>query len=360
MSELRASSHNDMKGIVRKYISVAVFLLALLASGGCVRNEIKVDFKLPENVNDAYKITYYASDPVKGWYVETVAAVQRGKVRIVCATRNPTIVFIMESGSMPRAAFYAERGDKIKITGDSRDPLSWNISGNKLTEEWSRWRLESRSALASGDPVKINRVVSNYVKKNSERPLSTLLLLIYFDRRADEAGFHELWGMLKDKALEPKWMQLVSRSDILREAPAFAGKPDTIILHTYGNGIDTLKLGQKPMLLYFWRENDPRRSESIGILGDLVKEFPDSASRVMADVCFDPDSIGWQSVIIRDSLDKVIRGWNFHGETDSVMMRAGVERTPWFIVFDARGKRTYAGDNPHRADSIFRKQLLKQ
>lgn len=346
-----------MKGISHKYIAKFLLLFVLIALGGCVKNEVKVDFQLPKNVNDAYKMIYYASDPAKGWFVETVAAVQQGKVQMICATRNPTIVFIMESGSVPRAAFYAERGDKIKITGDSSDPFSWQISGNKLTEEWSQWRLDSRSSLASGDPKKINKAVSDYVKKNPDKPLSTLLLLIYYDRRADEATFHKLWKLLEGKALEPKWMQLVSRSDLLKDAPVFTDKLNSIILHTYGNGVDTLMLGKKPMLLYFWREGDAERNEGIGILKDLAKEFPDSAARVIADVCFDPDSIAWQSAVRRDSLVKVVRGWNFRGETDSVMMRAGVGRTPWFIVFDSKGKEKYAGDDPHDADSIFRKVI---
>ncbi len=348
-----------MRGLSHKYIVKSIFLFAILALGGCGKNEIKVEFQLPKNVNDAYRMTYYASDSEKGWFVETVAAVQQGKVQMICATRNPTIVFIMESGSLPRAAFYAERGDKIKIVGDSSDPFSWKISGNKLTEEWSRWRMDSRGSLASGDSGKINRAVGDYVKKNPDKPLSTLLLLIYYDRRADEAGFQKLWNLLKGKALEPKWMQLVSRSDLLKDAPDFTGKLNSIILHTYGNGIDTLKVGKLPMLLYFWRENDAKRNEGIEIIGNLVKEFPDSGSRMIADICFDPDSIGWQSVVRRDSLKKVVRGWNFRGETDSVMMRAGVARTPWFIIFDSKGKETYAGDSPQHADSLFRKELSK-
>lgn len=349
-----------MKGISHKYIAKFLLLFVLVALGGCVKNEIKVDFRLPSNVNDAYKMTYYASDPVKGWFVETVAAVQQGKVQMICATHNPTIVFILESGSMPRAAFYAERGDKIKITGDSSDPFSWRISGNKLTEEWSQWRLDNRTSLASRDPAKINKAVGDYVKKNPDKPLSTILLLVYYDRRADEVGFHKLWNLLTGKALEPKWMQLVSRSDMLRDAPVFSEKLSSIILHTYDNGVDTLLTGKKPMLLYFWRESDVKRNEGIGILKDLVKEFPDSGARMIADVCFDPDSIGWQSAVRRDSLKKVVRGWNFRGETDSVMMRAGVARTPWFIVFDSKGKEKYAGDNHHDADSLFREVINKK
>lgn len=65
---------------------------------GCVKNEIKVEYQLPSNVNDAYRMVYYASDPVKGWFVETVAAVQGGKAQVICATANPTIVYIPGAG----------------------------------------------------------------------------------------------------------------------------------------------------------------------------------------------------------------------------------------------------------------------
>ncbi len=334
------------------------FILPVFLFWGCIKNEVKVDFQLPENVNDAYKLTYYASDQEKGWFVETVAAVQRGKVEVVLATKLPTIVYIMESGSMPRAAFYAERGDKIEISGDSNDPLSWNISGNDLTEEWSKWRVANRTALASGEYPKINKAVGEYVKSNPGNPLSTILLLVYYDRRSDDSGFLKLWKLLKEKALEPKWMQLVSRSDIIRESPLSPQKIGSLILHTYGNGVDTLMMGNKPVLMFFWRGNDDKRKEGIDMIKGLVKAFPDSASRIIADISFDPDSIGWQSAVRKDSLSKVVRGWNFHGETDSLMIRSGVERTPWFIVFDSKGKEVYAGDDHEKADKKFR-NLLK-
>ncbi len=343
-----------MRTLIYRYRRI-LLLAALFPLCGCVKNEINVEFQLPANVNDAYKMTYYASDPVKGWFVETVAAVQQGKAKLTLATRNPTIVFIMDAGSMPKAAFYAERGDKIKITGDGNNPLSWNIKGNKLTEEWSDWRAEARSALSSADPVKINRAVGDYIRREPEKPLSTILLLVYYDRRVDEAGFSKLWGTLKGKALEPKWIQLVSRSDMLGDSPSFPQTVKNMILHSFGNGVDTLSFAGKPSILFFWRNEDERRDEGMKMMGDVSRDFPDSASRIIADVCFDPDSIGWHSKVPKDSLSKVVRGWNFRAETDSVMMRLGVNRTPWFVVMDKKGQQRYAGENPAEADSVFRK-----
>lgn len=54
------------------------------------------------------------------------------------------------------------------------------------------------------------------------------------------------------------------------------------------------------------------------------------------------------------------QGWNFHAETDSLMIRAGVSRTPWFMVFDESGKAVYVGDKSDDADKAFRKTADKK
>ncbi len=336
---------------------VSLIILCILLLQGCVKNEVSIEFSLPAKVNDAYKMTYYASDKAKGWYVETVAAVQQGKAKITLATRNPSLVFIMGNDPVPRAVFYIERGNKIKISGDGNNPVSWMIKGNELSEEWSRWRISSRTALSSANGSKINTAVAYYVKKNPEKPLSTLLLLTYYDRRLNPSGFNSLWKLLKGKALEPKWIQLVGRSDMLPEAPLLPENPNLLILRSLGNGVDTLKLDSIPAILYFWRNADSERDNGINILRNLSKDYPDSASRIIADISFDSDSLSWSSRAKRDSLSKVLRAWEIHAEADTTLMRMGIERTPWFIVLDSKGKQKYAGENPEMADSIFRKSF---
>ena len=143
-------------------------------------------------------------------------------------------------------------------------------------------------------------------------------------------------------------------------SPVVPHKVQEMILHTFGNGVDTLHIGNQPVLLYFWREKDAGREDRLILLKKLVEDFPDSTSRIIADVCFDPDSIGWMSVVRKDSLSKVVRGWNFHAETDSLMIRAGVSRTPWFMVFDESGKAVYVGDKSDDADKAFRKTADKK
>lgn len=330
-------------------LAAFVFVLA-----GCVKNEVKVDFELSENVNEAYRTIYYASDKSKGWFAEGVTMVQKGKGELMCLTINPSIVFVMRGGVSPEAGFYIERGDRITIKGDSPDPLDWEISGNDITEDWSAWRLSERSALSSRDAVKINAAVAGYVVRNPENPLSAILLCVHYDRRLDENGFRKLWSSLRGEASEPVWTDLISRNDMPGGAPVFGDDVEGIVVHSAGTGADTLGLGRCPVIIYFWRKDDSSRKEGIAVLKKLAQEYADSSSAAMADICFDPDSISWRSQLPGDSLKRVVRGWNPKGETDSLMRRLGVRRTPFWVVLDRSGKVAYRGDGTDVAGKEFR------
>ncbi len=334
-----------------------IFFSFLVIFTGCVKNEVKVEFKLPDSVNDAYRMVYYASDPVKGWYVEMVAVLQKGKAEMILPTRYPAIVFIMHGGGSPVAAFYAERGDKMLITGDGPNPYTWKISGNKLTDSWSEWRLANRSVLSSGDAAKINKAVTEYVTKNPENPLSAIFLSMYYDRNEDEPGFTKAWNKLKGDALKPKWADLVSRNDMVEGAPLFPDNVTQIVFNSVGSGADTLETAKQPAILYFWRRDDPDRTEAIAMLKRLSEDFPDSAGRFIADISFETDSLYWRSTIRPDSLRKTVRAWNPLGEVDSLFSRLGVSRTPMFIVFDKNGHPQYKGNDIGKAETSFRERV---
>ncbi|MDE6340158.1 MAG: hypothetical protein K2K97_10300 [Muribaculaceae bacterium] len=339
---------------VGKYILVILFAGIIMLANGCKRNEVKVEFKLPQSVTDTYNMIFYASDPVKGWYVENVASVESGKAEMILATRNPTVVLILGNGAVPRAGFYAERGDKIKIAGADGDPTGWEISGNKMTQKWNEWRLANAKVLKAGNAKGINEAVTAFVKGNPDNPLSTLLIQIYYDRRENEEGFRKTWNMLKGDALQPKWIRMVGRADLLTDSPEYREGVKRMIVASAGNGVDTIEFKGKPLMIYFWREDDSDRSANIERFKATAKEFGDSAKRILADISFDPDSSGWSYRMRRDTVKKAIRGWIYSGEADSVVSMLRVPGTPWFVVSDAKGKFRYEGADGSQADSVFR------
>lgn len=325
----------------------------------CLRNEVKVEFALAPTVGESCELDYYASDSKKGWYVQTAAIIDKGRGEIIVRTKNPTLVFMTVNSDQPQAAFYAERGDDIKIEGESSSPYDWKISGNKINEEWTAWRLANKQVLMARNDEGINSAVAKYVKGNPEKPLSAILLMVYYNRRIDEIGFSKLFKTLKGDAADSEWVALVNPADVamggLRE-----GEPvKNIILSTAGTGCDTLTFGGKPMILYFWRNHDNNRRDGIEVLQRLRLNYPDSSRRILADISFDADSVSWRYSLDMDSLNRVVRGWNPLGELDSVMTRLNVPRTPYFIVVDKRGKVVYRGDDASASESAFKRLLPK-
>lgn len=305
-----------------------------------MKNRFKLTFDLTGDPNTAYTCAYYASDATKGFFVETAVAVQKGKGESELATHNPTLLRI-SSGNRTVWA-YVERGDNIRISGKGDDMIGWEIGGNRLNEQWSRWRKENGAALRSGDAAKVNDAVARFVRSNPSDPLSTLLLQLYYNRREDNKGFLSLWHLLRDEAAAEIWIRMVNRNDLYTNRPLPApdfSKPHTIVLKSFANGSDTIRTGEVPVMLYFWRNSDKNRKEGIDSLRALRKANPDSAKFIIADICFDADSLGWASPLGRDSLRHTIRAWNPIAEADSLMRSLGVERTPAMILIEPINKK---------------------
>lgn len=342
-----------------RHAGIFVMLMLAVASmlTGCVKNEFEVEFMLSGDVNSTYTLVYYASDSKKGWVVEQVVPVQKGVARMTGVTRNPALVYVMATGNRNlRVAFYAERGDRIKIEGKGSDPASWTITGNHITEELSAWRAAHIKDV--NVPNALNRGVTDYVTAHPDDPVSALLLLTVYDRRADEDGFVKAWSLLKGDAAEPEWRELVSRADMTGAEVGYE-IPKRIVLNTIETGCDTITPGRVPVLMYFTRNNVDSHKEDIKKIRRLSEETGDSSGRVIAEISFEPDSAARWYGSMRDSLRNVVRGWMPLGVSDAQARKLGVSRVPYVIVLDRRGKAVYRGDDLEAAAARMR-ALVKQ
>ncbi len=321
----------------------------------CASSECSIEFELPETVNSNYRILYYASDKSKGAMLEFMIPVENGKFSMKIPVRNPSIIYLFRGSANPELAFYAEGGDKIKITGDSPDPASWKISGNDIVEEWSLWREQNRDIIASRDAKRLNETVRKFVEGNRDNPLSTILLLTYFSRYDDNPLFEKLWNSLKDDALNTDILDLIPRNDIFSGAPQKDAIPQYIALTTYGNGLDSIKLSSKASILAFRSGEPESRDSAVKMLRRLSREFADSASRNIVDISFESDSSSWRHAIMQDSVSKIVHAWMPLGVNDNVAVSLAVVSDPFYIVIDKKGKSIYRGDSHVKASEAFRK-----
>ena len=332
-------------------------LLSTCLLSGCVKNQFTIDFRLDSATDMPVRVLYYASDPEKGWIIETVADIKQGKAEVEGSTRFPTLVFLFAPvSSQPRAIFFASRGDDISISGDGNDPAAWKIKGNDITDALNTWRLDNLSAITATDPKAINKAVADYVRKNPDSKLSFLLLYLYYSRRDDEQGFLRLRALLTPEAMADedlaRALSMADMPDALLSTPA---PLSAIIARDSGGDIDTLDPSKAGRSLLIFR--DLSDLFSLTPAHDSLKSIArdNAGSAILADICLDPDSAAWQRSLRSDSLPGVRRTWLPHGLNDSTAMALGVRRLPFYIITDSRGKQIYRGDNLKEAVKTFRK-----
>ena len=344
---------------------IAAFLAALVLTG-CGKNEFHVEASLPASVTQVYELTYYASDSKKGWITETVLSVTQGKGAVTCVTRNPSMVWVAVTGSaVPAVAFYAERGDKITISGKDADPLTWDIGGNDLNERWSKWRQQNAAALRSRQGKLINPAVAKYVKANKSDILSTVLLLTSYVRSVNEKEFAELWNMLDADARDQEMITAIGRADKLASAPV--DKPlciTDLTLHAMGESIATVRPADADaLLLYFWQGNEPQRHADIDSLRAVMKEQRERAGKRLTavDVALTADSMSWLNTVRLDSADCQgwLHTWAPGGRMHSSIYTLDIPATPWFVVVDSRGNQAYRGPESKAALKQVRALLSK-
>ena len=332
------------------WLLAGAMIAALL--GSCTKNEFTVEFRLDPKVSGNYRLVYYASDSRTGFMMETLAPVEHGAAEAKCITRNPTLVFLYQgNGQTPAAVFYAERGDRIEITGKSDDPESWQIGGDKINTRWSEWRNANLAALCSGDPKRINDAVAKFVAADRDSRLAPLILLTTYDRRADHEDFLKLWNSIPEKTRSEELIQLVAASDVLSGGKIGRGqKLERMKLHAMGDSLVEYNPSEHAVsVLYFNRNNNQTSRADIDTLRRLAagKDFA-GKGRVVA-ISFDPDSVAWLTRARGDSIAGALHAWLPAGEASGIAMRLDVARTPWFIVSDRSVRRHYSGDDAGRA-----------
>ncbi|MDE5876685.1 MAG: DUF4369 domain-containing protein [Muribaculaceae bacterium] len=341
-----------------KLLKLMAFALVMMCAA-CTRNEFNMDLDLSGVGTADFQVVYYASDSRQGFYVETNMVAREGKGTLRGITRYPTLVYITSRHIHEPLVVYAERGDKISLKGDSPDQLGWEVSGNKVNDEWSAWRMANAAALRSGKPDSINAAVARFVREQPESKVSLLLMLTTFIRRSDPLLYRELWKDLDNDLRHSALVQLAGRPDQRGATLSQVARVESMVLRGRGR-LDTVITSRVPAtLLCFWMNTSYKRSGTLmDSIRALATEFPDSASRSIVDICMNSDSAAWISALPKDSLKGVTRSWMPLGTTDPAALTIGVGYLPCLVVVDKGGDIVYQGDSISLAMKTFR-QLME-
>lgn len=360
---------------MKKSLYVIIALVVFILLPGCMKNEFSIRFEFPKDYVGNYIVDYYAWNSKRGSWVEAVAPLQNGVADVKCITGLPTLVYIRDASSSANSiVVYAEKGDEIIVSGDKNDMNTWTVKGNKLSQRWSEWRNKNAAVLSkSRDKFtkEKEKAISDFVSANRDDKLSALILLTEWNRRENPDGFLRLWNRISEDAKPQQLLEMTGSTDLLgvefevdskgNLSRTKAKKQKQMIVRSSGNGVDTLRFGRvKSSLLFFYGDTDSSREEAIDSIKALVKAYPDSAKRIITDVCLRPDSMSWVNATRRDSVKTVVRAWTPQGIASQDMINLGVSRYPWFMVIRKDGSDAYSGPDLKDAVATFRKEMDKK
>lgn len=362
---------------MKRFSLYIIFIITALAfCQGCVKNEFALTASLPQSVNSTYKVSYYANDKRGGMEIEAALNVQRGEGALPCMTRNPSLGWIFYRNSpMPAAIFFAERGDKLKITGEDENPFTWQISGNKVNELLSEWRMANKELLQKqaenyrlnrpdkGLAAKINKAVTEFAVNNPKSPASVILLGVYFDSAEDPAGERKIMQMLIDSEVLDKYSYLITRQDrdysVIPETPDNKLKPQQMIIQSYHTGCDTIHLGdgRSDVVMMFTKISAPQRKEMLDSIKSITRLRKDSLGLLLVDMSVGVEESQWRYTVRRDSLKGVLQGLAVRGLADDNLRKLGVSELPQWMVIDKGGAVRYKGSSNATAMKEVRKLL---
>lgn len=360
---------------MKKSLYVIITLLIFMLLPGCMKNEFSIRFEFPKDYVGNYLVDYYAWNSKRGSWVEAVASLQNGVADVRCGTNLPTLVYIRDASSSANSiVLFAEKGDEIVISGDKPDMNTWKIKGNKISQRWSEWRNKNADVLSKSRDKSTGekeKSIADFVGANKNDKLSTLILLTEWNRRENPDGFLKLWNQIGEDAKSQQFLEMIGCTDLLGvefEVDAKGNlirtkekKQKQIIVRSRDNGADTLNFSKvKSSLLFFFEDSNSEREEAMDSIKALVKAYPDSAKRIISDICLRPDSMAWVNSIRRDTVQTIVRAWAPHGIADPNIINLGVARHPWFMVIRKDGSDAYSGSDLKDAIAAFRKEMDKK
>ena len=328
---------------MRNFIAL-IFSLLLL---GCTDNEqFRVNGTIEGNPNLTLRVAYYAD----GAYHTLVTAAREGKFEFYGSSKQPTMVEILDYDYRPLMRLYASNGETFEIEYDRSHPLSAKISGNEVSERWSKFLSDNEEALMAS-PESANEAIAAYVAANPSDVVSTLLMTTAYDYTYDAVAADSIMALIDPQA---RPSALTESGNFMMQRMISEAVNDTIGPIHYAVRGDSVRIldfsDDKVNFLAFSRWGKFRDDSIMPRLEKLSKL---KNLRVLE---LDVDPKGTSQMRRSDTLAWVV-GLLPGGLAARGVDRLGIPSEPYFIVADSAGVQLLRTPSPGEAEEYVKKIL---
>lgn len=323
-----------------KYYLVIIMALLLAA---CTDNEqFRVNGVIEGKPTLNLRIGYYAD----GAYQTQITAAREGKFEFFGSSKQPTLVEIFDYDYRPLARLYASNGETFEIELNRDKPLDARITGNDVTERWSKFLRENQSVL-KGEPDSANAVIARYVASHPADIVSTLLMVTAYDASKDAAAADSVLSLIE---LQARPSALTESFNYMLQRLVTDEAADTIAPFRYADRVDSVKIfdpANKALNLLVFATGDKFRDDSIvPVLGNIAKR----KNIQILEIDLEPytNTLKGRSDTLAWKVGRVPGGLAGAG-----IEHLGIPSQPYFIVTDSAGAQLLRTPSPGKAKAMI-------
>lgn len=347
-----------------KKITSAVLMILVLISCSGNKKRIVIEGEIDGMKNDTI-LAFGAEN--KGDALDTIYA-KDGKFTYSAPLDTFTTIRLLFK-NMQECVVFANKGEKIKISGDISNTDILQVNGNDLNEEMnsfkksiadiskstSQLKKELYTSYISGNQNKYNEQTESsvlikanneikdkaeaFIREHNSSLVSSYLLDRYFVQQPnpDTKKIKELVAVLSGSAKETPFIQQLIKMmnaekivNIGNQAPYF------YLPGNNNNYVNLANYRNRYLLINFWASwSNPSRKANATI-NSIYKRFGKNHFSIL-NISIDADKKSWTDAIKRDSLAgehaSDLNGWN-----SPVVQNYGVEAVPSNVLIDPQGR----------------------
>lgn len=333
-----------------KFLTLFILALCGLLFAGCA-DDSRFIVRGQIEGNPTMNLRYTYNSP--GGYRSGITGVRDGKFEISGVSARATVLEMFENDYSPLGAVCVRNGQEIDCRIVRGNPLSISANGSDANSRLSKFLSENSDKLRDGESAV--KAIGEYVGKNPDDIVSTLLLVTAFDARHFPKEADSLLNLISPEARPPliagSFSYLVGRAlsesqTHILDSLSFVVRPDSVAV---------LRPSDNRASLLFFSDAERQRTDTVT---DVLSRMADRKGIEVADIYLSIDTMTWARMIRGEERKEIkanwTRGW-LPGNVGAPALQAmGIVRLPYVVACDSAGTPLYHGPDILEAERILK------
>lgn len=335
-----------------RYIKFIYIMLAGLLTAACSRSG---DFHLEVASDDIgtqnVKVVYFSN----GTYQTKNLNAIDGKFSVDGTVDGPSYLEVYTSNGALLGTLIVEGGDDIKARLSALNPENISVEGSDDSESLLKFLADNRENIAKNNFDQLNHNIEEFVRKNPDDYLSTVLMGNFFHYGGYEELALELLNLLPEKNTGNGVLlgvtQLLSAS-----LSADTTRVATIYGFCEADSALTVSTAHTRLNVLLVTDDRSRAADSVSKMLSALRAGANARKLAIYDLGCDRDTIVWHSSLrnIPESYpDSVNHLWLPAAEATPEIAALAPSDRPYFVLTDSLGKVLYRGASASALRAAF-------